>query len=94
MHAVITAAAVTRGLTTAEAVGIAAALSSIVSFTAGLLLALAIGHCCSSTRRKKTPHSDSPSTGQQVAPVYEDISMVAVGDIELKENVAYRTVVQ
>ena len=89
---IATAAVATTGLTTAEAVGIAVVLSSIVSFTAGLLVALAIAHCYHSIRQQKV-HSDSPSNGQQVVPMYEDVSMIVGGDIELKENIAYRTVV-
>ena len=86
------AVAVTTGLTTAAAVGITAVLSSIVSFSAGLLVASVIARCYCNNRRKKV-QSDSASNGQQVAPVCEEVSTVAVKDIEMKENVAYRTVV-
>ena len=74
------------GLSTAEVVGVTFALSSIVSFTAGLLVALVIAYCY--IRRH------SPSEPKQPAPMYEDISMDVRRDIELKENVAYRVVGQ
>ena len=73
------------GLSTAAAVGIAIALSSIVSFSAGLLVALVIAYCY--IRRLKRHYS--PKDTQQPAPMYEDVSMVTGKDIELKENVAY-----
>ena len=72
------------GLSTAEAVGIAIALSSIVSFTAGLLVALVIAYCY--FRQQK--NQSSPRDTQQPPALYEDISMVTK-DIELKENIAY-----
>ena len=72
------------GLSTAEAVGIAIALSSIVSFTAGLLVALVIVYCY--IRQLKGRYS--PRDPQQSPVQYEDVSMVTK-DIELKENIAY-----
>ena len=79
------------GLSTAEAVGITFVLSSIVSFTAGLLVALVIAYCY--IRQQKT-NQYSPSEPKQPAPMYEDVSMDVRRDIELKENVAYRVVGQ
>ena len=75
------------GLSTAEIVGITIAISSIVSFTTGLLVA----YCY--FRQQKTNQS-SPSEPKQPAPMYEDVSMDVRRDIELKENVAYRVVGQ
>ena len=73
------------GLSTAEAVGITFVLSSIVSFSAGLLVALVIAYCYN--RRQKGQYS--PRDTQQPASMYEDVSMAVSKDIELKENVAY-----
>ena len=73
------------GLSTAEAVGIAIALSSIVSFSAGLLVASVIAYCYN--QRQKGQYS--PRDTQQPAPMYEDVSIAVSKDIELKENVAY-----
>ena len=73
------------GLSTAEAVGIAIALSSIVSFSAGLLVASVISYCY--IRRLMGRYS--PRDPQQPAPMYEDVSIAMSKDIELKENVAY-----
>ena len=73
------------GLSTAEAVGIAIALSSVVSFSAGLLVALVIAYCYN--RRLKGQYS--PRDTQHPAPMYEDVSIAVSKDIELKENVAY-----
>ena len=79
------------GLNTAEIVGISVTISSIVSFTTGLLVALVIAHCY--IRQQKT-NQYSPSEPKQPAPMYEDVSMDVRRDIELKENVAYRVVGQ
>ena len=82
---------ISTGLSTAEVVGITFALSSIVSFTAGLLVALVIAYCY--IRQLKT-NQYSPSEPKQPAPMYEDVSMDVRRDIELKENVAYSIVGQ
>ena len=73
------------GLSTAEAIGIAIALSSIVSFSAGLLVALVIAYCY--IQRQKGQYS--PSDPRKPALMYEDVSIAVSKDIELKENVAY-----
>ena len=73
------------GLSIAEAVGI----TFVLSFTAGLLVALVIAYCY--IRKHKT-NQYFPSEPKQPAPVYEDISMNVRRDIELEENVAYRVV--
>ena len=73
------------GLSTAEAVSIAIALSAVVSFSAGLLVALVIAYCY--IRRLKGQYS--PSDPRHPAPMYEDVSIAVSKDIELKENVAY-----
>ena len=76
-----------QGLSTAEAVGITIVLSSIVSFSAGLLVALAIAYCY--IRQLNSKGQYSPRDPQQPAPMYEDISMVTGKDFEMKENIAY-----
>ena len=73
------------GLSTAEAVGITFVLTFIVSFSAGLLVALVIAYCYN--QRQKGQYS--PSDPRQPAPMYEDVSIAVSKDIELKENVAY-----
>ena len=84
---------VSTGLSTAVAVGITFVLSSIMSFTAGLLVAMFIAYCY--IRQQKT-NQYSPSEPKQPAPMYEDVSMDVRRDIdhELKENIAYRVVGQ
>ena len=73
------------GLSTAEAVGITFVLTFIVSFSAGLLVALVIAYCYN--QRQKGQYS--PRDTRQPAPMYEDVSIAVSKDIELKENVAY-----
>ena len=82
---------VSTGLSTVQTVGISVIISSIVSFTAGLLVALVIAYCY--IRQQKT-NQYSPNEPKQPAPMYEDVSMDVRRDIELKENVAYRVVGQ
>ena len=79
---------VSTGLSTPQTVDISV---SIVSFTARLLVALVIAYCY--IRQQKT-NQCSFSEPKQPAPMYEDVSMEARRDIELKENVAYRVVGQ
>ena len=83
---------ISTGLSIAEAVGIAIVLSSIVSFTAGLFVALVSAYCY--IRQQKTTNQYTPSEPKQPAPMYEDVSMDVRRDIELKENVAYSIVGQ
>ena len=61
-----------------------------MSFIAGLLVALVIAYCY--IQRQQKTNQYSPSEPKQPAPMYEDVSMDARRDIELKENVAYRVV--
>ena len=68
------------GLSTAEVVGIT--LSSVVSFSAGLLVALVIAYRY--TRRLKGQYS--PKDTQQPAPMYENITIATSRDIELQEH--------
>ena len=68
------------------AVAISVFLSSLVSFSAGTLLAALLTYCV--RRRQKSsgqPHP-SPSEDPQPAPVYDE---VVAGKLEVKENVAY-----
>ena len=72
------------GLSTAEAVGITIALSAVVSFSAGLLVALIIAYCCS--RRQKGQYS--PRDTQQPT-VTQASTSLQQGSIELKDNISY-----
>ena len=68
------------------AVAISVVLSSLMSFSAGVLLAAFITYCV--RRRGKSsgqPHS-TLSEGPQPAPVYEE---VRAGNLEMKENLSY-----
>ena len=65
-----------------------------MSFIAGLLVALVIAYCHIQRQQKTIANQYSPSEPKQPAPMYEDVSMDARRDIELKENVAYRVVGQ
>ena len=70
------------------AVAISVVVSSLVSFSAGVLLAALITCCCCVRRRGKSsgqPHLTA-SEGPQPAPVYDE---VVAGQPEVKENVAY-----
>ena len=70
------------------AVAISVVLSSLVSFSAGALLAALLTYCCCVRRRGKSsgePHPSS-SEGPQPAPVYDE---VVAGKLEVKENIAY-----
>ena len=70
------------------AVAISVVLSSLVSFSAGALLAVLLTYCCCVRRRGKSsgqPHLSS-SEGSQPAPVYEE---VRAGNLEMKENPSY-----
>ena len=69
-------------------VAISVVLSSLVSFSVGVLLAAFLTYCCCVRRRKKSswrPHLTSLEDTQPV-PVYDE---VVAGKLELKENVAY-----
>ena len=70
------------------AVAISVVLSSLVSFSAGALLAALITYCCCVRRRGKSSGQShpSPSEGPQPAPVYDE---VVAGKLEVKQNVAY-----
>ena len=76
------------GLSTAEAVGIAIVLSSIVSFTAGLLVALVIAYCYIRQMTQKALDSRQP------VHMYEDVTLEISRDIDLKENAAYNVISQ
>ena len=69
------------------AVAISVVISSLVSFSAGALLAALLTYCCVRRRAKSSgqPHPSS-SEGPQPAPVYDE---VVAGQLEVKENVAY-----
>ena len=73
-----------RGLSIAEAVGITLVLSSIVSFSAGLLVALVIAYCY--IRQRKSQYS--PRDPQQPTPTQASSSLQQ-GNIELKDNISY-----
>ena len=69
-------------------VAISVVLSSLVSFSVGVLLAALLTYCCCVRRRKKSswrPHLTSLEDPQP-APVYDE---VVAGKLVLKENVAY-----
>ena len=69
------------------AVAISVVLSSLVSFSAGALLATLLTYCCCVRREKSSGQlHPSPSEGPQPAPLYNE---VVAGKLELKENVAY-----
>ena len=69
------------------AVAISVVVSSLVSFSAGALLAALITYCCVKKRGKSSGQSHpSPSEGPQPAPVYDE---VVAGKLEVKQNVAY-----
>ena len=69
------------------AVAISVVLSSLVSFSAGVLLAALLAYCCCVRRRGKSSGQPHPSSeGPQPAPVYDE---VVAGELEVKENVAY-----
>ena len=76
------------GLSTAEAVGIAIVLSSIVSFTAGLLVALVIAYCYIRQMTQKALDSRQP------VHMYEDVTLEISRNIDLKENAAYNVISQ
>ena len=70
------------------AVAISVVLSSLVSFSVGVLLATFLAYCCCVRRRGKSsgqPHLTS-SEDLQPAPLYDE---VVAGKLEVKENVAY-----
>ena len=69
------------------AVAISVVLSSLVSFSAGALLAALMTYCCCVRRKKSSgePHSTSSEAPHPV-PVYDE---VVAGKLELKENIAY-----
>ena len=73
---------------TAVAISVSAAVvSSLVSFTAGALLAALLTYCCCVRRRGKSSGEPHPSSeGPQPAAVYDE---VVAGKLEVKENVAY-----
>ena len=77
-----------RGLSIAEAVGITLVLSSIVSFSAGLLVALVIAYCY--IRQLKSQYS--PRDPQQPTPTQASVSLQQ-GNIELKDNISYGPVI-
>ena len=70
------------------AVAISVVLSSLVSFSAGVLLAALLAYCCCVRRRGKSSGQPHPSSSEdpQPAPVYDE---VVAGKLEVKENVAY-----
>ena len=77
----------TRGQSAGIVVGISIAIS-MVSFSAGVLLATLIMFCCRVRGRGKNseqPHL-TPSEDPQPTPVYDE---VGAGKLEVKENVAY-----
>ena len=75
------------GLSNAEAAGIAIVLSSIVSFTAGLLVALVIAYCYIWQMTQKALDSRQP------VHMYQDVTLEISRDIDLKENAAYNVIV-
>ena len=85
----------TAGLSTVTVVGISiiiflvsVVISSLVSFSAGVLLAALITYCCCVRRREKNSGQPQVSSSEnpQSAPVYDE---VVAGKLELKENVTY-----
>ena len=69
------------------AVAISVVLSSLVSFSAGALLAVLLTCCCVRRRGKSSGQLHlSSSEGSQPAPVYEE---VRAGNLEMKENPSY-----
>ena len=70
------------------AVAISVVLSSLVSFSAGVLLAALLAYCCCVRRRGKSSGQPHPSSSEdpQPAPVYDE---VVAGKLEVKEKVAY-----
>ena len=70
------------------AVAISVVISSLVSFSAGALLAALLTYCCCVRRRGKSSGQPylPPSEDPQPAPVYDE---VVAGQLEVKENVAY-----
>ena len=69
------------------AVAISVVVSSLVSFSAGALLAALLTYCCCVRRRGKSSGQPHPSSeGPQPAPVYDE---VVAGKLKLMENVAY-----
>ena len=79
---------VNTGLSTTEAVGIAITLSSIVSFSAGLLVALVIAYCYIRQLKSQYSHRDP----QQPTPTQASVSLQQ-GNIELKDNISYGPVI-
>ena len=69
------------------AVAISVVLSSLVSFSAGALLAALMTYCyCVRGRGKSSGQPHLSSEGSQPAPVYEE---VRAGNLEMKENPSY-----
>ena len=78
----------TRSLSTGNQVLITAIICSLVCFILGVLLGVLSYHL-SVVRRSKLS-SSSPAPPAASAPVvYEEVSHIKKGNIELKENVAY-----
>ena len=74
-------------ITVGATVAISIVLSSLVSFSAGALLAALIIFCCARKRGKSSGQPHLTSSGDtQPAPVYDE---VVAGKLELKDNVAY-----
>ena len=68
-------------------VAISMVLSSLVSFSAGALMAALIIFCSMRRRKKSSGQPHLTSSGDiQPAPVYDE---VVAGKLELKENVVY-----
>ena len=77
------------GITTAEAVGIAVAISLMLGFIIGMTVMAAIVYCYMQRRRKKysTTVAAAARRDSDPQPMYDEI--VLPESIELKSNVAY-----
>ena len=72
------------GISVGATVAVSVVLSSLVSFSAGAVMAALITYCC--VRRRKSSGQPYLSPSEDPSPVYDE---VIPRKLELKENVAY-----